>query len=63
MISIGELQNLLSNKEFNPYINIDNPDKVLLHLLEELGEAIHSYRKYEQNLHYELGDIMILLCF
>lgn len=66
MISIRELQNLLVNKEFNPYIDIDNTDKVLLHLVEEIGELLRTYRKAGRlctDFEDELGDCMILLLF
>ena len=66
MISILELQNLLTIKEFNPYIDIYNSDKVLLHLIEEIGELVRSYRKngiYSKEFNNELGDCQILLCF
>lgn len=66
MIGIRGLQLLLVKKEFNPYIDIDNSDKVLLHLVEEIGELIKSYRKngiYSESFNEELGDCMILLCF
>lgn len=63
MITLRKLQNLLTNKAFNPYINIDNPDKVLLHLIEEIGEVVSAYRKNYSNLKKELGDVVILLCF
>ena len=64
LISIDELQNLLAKKEFNPYISIDNPDKVLLHLIEELGELARGLRKKDlTNAEEELGDVQILLCF
>lgn len=65
-ISLGELQNLLCKKEFNPYIHIDNSDKVLIHLFEELGELVRAYRKYGINsiqFNEELGDCQILLLF
>lgn len=66
VISIGELQALLINRDFNPYIDIDKPDKVLLHLIEELGELIKAYRKngiMSNIFNDELGDCQILLCF
>ena len=66
MITLLELQNLLCKKEFNPYINIENQDKVLLHLVEEIGELVKSYRKngiYSQQFNEELGDCQILLLF
>lgn len=63
-ITIEELQNLLSKKEFNPYISISNPNKVLLHLIEEIGELARALRKHDlTNSNEELGDCMILLCF
>lgn len=66
MISIRELQNLLTNKAFNPYLDLNNPDKVLIHLTEELGEVCKAYRKYgisSKEFDNELGDVQILLAF
>lgn len=66
MISIEELQKLLAHKEFNPYLNVDNQDKVLLHLIEEIGELVRVYRKhgiYSDEFNDELGDCQILLLF
>jgi NTP pyrophosphatase (non-canonical NTP hydrolase) len=63
-LTIEELQNLLKNKDFNPYISIDNPELVLLHLIEEIGELARALRKKDlRNKEEELGDCMILLCF
>lgn len=65
-VSLEELQNLLAKKEFNPYIDIDNSDKVLIHLFEELGELAKAYRKfgiYSNEFNEELGDCQILLLF
>lgn len=66
IISLEELQNLLSNKNFNPYIDVSNIDKVLLHLIEEIGELVKVYRKegiYSDKFNMELGDCQILLLF
>jgi NTP pyrophosphatase (non-canonical NTP hydrolase) len=63
-MNLREIQNLLTNRAFNPYINIVNSQAVLLHLTEEVGEAIKAYRKNErEKLKTEIGDIQILLCF
>ncbi len=63
-ISIRTLQKLLTNKSFNPYIDIKNQDKVILHLAEEIGEFISVYRKgLIVEMKHELGDIQILLAF
>jgi len=68
---IREIQNLLTNKGFNPYIDITNPDRVLIHLLEESGEITKVHRKLIFNNEHskiiemkkEIGDLFILLCF
>lgn len=77
MISLREIQQLLVNKSFNPYIKIDKPKDVLLHLVEEIGEVVKAFNKefnedytkyYKPDLAFEklkkeLGDVVILLCF
>jgi len=69
MISLREIQELLTNKAFNPYIFIDNPNSVFLHLLEEIGELTKEHNNMINKgdnfnkLKKELGDVIILLCF
>lgn len=66
MISIRELQSILVRKEFNPYLNLKNTDRVLIHLCEEIGELAKAYRKYglySDEFNDELGDCQILLLF
>lgn len=72
-MNIRKLQDALSDKELNPYIDISNPDKVLIHFVEEVGEFVKEYRKCNfsegftsgasKKFSEELGDIMILLAF
>lgn len=64
MITLRELQDILMNKEFNPYIDIGNSDKVLIHLVEEIGELAKAHRKANIfNTRKELADCQILLLF
>lgn len=66
MISLREIQKLLVHKAFNPYIDIKNSDKVLIHLVEEIGEICKAHRLInldKKKLKEELGDTVILLCF
>lgn len=46
----------------NPYIDIDNTDRVFIHLTEELGECAREHRK-GKFVSNEIADILILLCF
>lgn len=68
-MEIRELQNLLNNRDFNPYIDISNSDRVLIHLIEEIGELVKIHRKgihnneNIKNMSFELGDVLILLVF
>jgi NTP pyrophosphatase (non-canonical NTP hydrolase) len=63
-MNIKELQQTLTKGE-NPYIDIDNPQAVLLHYVEEVGELIRSLRKNKpiEEVKKELGDNMIMLLF
>lgn len=64
MVTLREIQNLLMNKEFNPYIDIEDTDKVLIHLVEEIGELARSHRKrIISEVLKEIGDCQILLLF
>jgi NTP pyrophosphatase (non-canonical NTP hydrolase) len=60
--TISQLQKLLING-FNPYIDIKDSNKVLLHLVEEVGELVKAARKQEDNIKDEVGDVFILLSF
>jgi NTP pyrophosphatase (non-canonical NTP hydrolase) len=63
-MDIRKFQNALADKKLNPYIDISNPDKVLIHFIEEVGEFAKAYRRDNiENMSEELGDIMILLAF
>lgn len=71
MTSLRKIQNILTRGD-NPYIDISNRDKVLLHYVEEIGELVKEVRKYIITPEYkrdfgkiikELGDNQILLCF
>jgi NTP pyrophosphatase (non-canonical NTP hydrolase) len=76
-MDIRKFQDALADKKLNPYIDISNPDKVLIHFVEEVGEFAKAYRRggFSEGLRgseateakvqmsEELGDIMILLAF
>jgi NTP pyrophosphatase (non-canonical NTP hydrolase) len=63
-MDIRRFQDALADKKLNPYIDISNPDKVLIHFVEEVGEFAKAYRRDNiENMSEELGDIMILLAF
>jgi NTP pyrophosphatase (non-canonical NTP hydrolase) len=73
-MDIRKFQDALADKKLNPYIDISNPDKVLIHFVEEVGEFVKAYRKSgfsegfceperAKKFSEELGDIMILLAF
>ena len=61
-LTLSQLQKLLI-KGFNPYIDIKDSNKVLLHLVEEVGELVKAARKQTDNIKDEVGDVVILLSF
>jgi len=72
-MDIRKFQDALADKKLNPYIDISNSDKVLIHFVEEVGEFVKEYRRSgfsegftseaSKKFSEELGDIMILLAF
>lgn len=64
-MNLRDIQKLLVNKAFNPYIDIYNSGKVLIHLVEEIGEVCKAYREpfNDALLKRELGDCVIMLLF
>lgn len=63
-MDLKELQRCLGSGQ-NPYIDVIQYNKVLLHYVEEVGELIKALRKRQpkEEIERELGDNMILLCF
>jgi NTP pyrophosphatase (non-canonical NTP hydrolase) len=63
-MDIRKFQDALADRKLNPYIDISNPDKVLIHFIEEVGEFAKAYRRDNlEEMSEELGDILILLAF
>ena len=60
--SISYYQNLLAQGH-NPYIDVTKCDKVLLHLVEEIGELVQANNKRSVTIPKEAGDVLILLMF
>ena len=63
-LTLSELQKLLISG-FNPYIDIKDSNKVLLHFIEEVGELVKAarYPGLKGKIADEVGDVVILLSF
>jgi len=63
-LTLSILQKLLVSG-FNPYIDISDSNKVLLHFIEEVGELVKAarYPGLKGNIANEVVDVVILLSF
>lgn len=63
LVDLRRIQRVLIDGN-NPYIDINNIERVLIHLCEETGEICKAYRKRDrEGLAKEMGDLIILACF